>query len=187
MLKHRIIRIISKGVDGYKHIKGRKKHLAVDTLGLPIGMAVHKANIYDVVGTELILDDMVGRSERRRSMLADGGYRGDRLKAAAKAKGWNLKVVLRPDEAPKKCQVVPLRWIVERSFSWLENFRRLSIDHEFLSGRVFSSYNTVPTLFLFPESRCASKVKPAVENVFNTMFITALWRRNNVVVVYFTD
>ena len=122
-----------KGIDGNKHIKGRKEHIAVDTLGFPIGMAVHEANVYDAIGAELVLEDMDGRSERLHTILADGGYRGERLKSAAKAKGWDLKVVLRPEESPKKFTVIPLRWIVERSFSWLENFRRLSIDHEFLA------------------------------------------------------
>lgn len=122
-----------KGIDGNKRIKGRKEHIAVDTLGFPIGIAVHEANVYDAIGAELVLDDMVGRSDRLHTILADGGYRGNRLKALAKAKGWNLKVVLRPEESSRKFQVVPLRWIVERSFSWLENFRRLSIDHEFLA------------------------------------------------------
>ena len=47
--------------------------------------------------------------------------------------GWAVEVVLRPDECPTKFQVLPTRWIVERSFSWLENFRRLTIDYEFLA------------------------------------------------------
>lgn len=122
-----------KGIDGNKHIKGRKEHIAVDTLGFPVGMAVHEANIHDSVGAELVLSDLYGRSERLTTILADGGYRGEQLKSAAKAKGWDLKVVLRPEESSKKFQVIPLRWIVERSFSWVENFRRLSIDHEFLA------------------------------------------------------
>ena len=122
-----------KGIDGNKHIKGRKEHIAVDTLGFPIGIAVHEANVYDAIGAECVFKDLVGRSERLRTILADGGYRGDRLKSAAKAKGWDLKVVLRPEESSKKFKVIPLRWIVERSFSWLENFRRLSVDHEFLA------------------------------------------------------
>ena len=45
--------------------------------------------------------------------------------------GWTLDVVLRPDECPTKFKVLPKRWIVERTFSWLENFRRLTIDYEF--------------------------------------------------------
>ncbi|WP_353478159.1 transposase [Phocaeicola barnesiae] len=66
-------------------------------------------------------------------ILADGGYRGDLADWVKKKFGWILEVVLRPDECPSKFQVPPKRWIVERSFSWLENFRRLTIDYEFLA------------------------------------------------------
>ncbi len=64
--------------------------------------------------------------------IADGGYRGKRLSDTLKATlGCELNAVLRPDELPSKFQVMPKRWIVERSFAWLENFRRLTIDYEF--------------------------------------------------------
>ena len=66
------------------------------------------------------------------AIIADGGYRGKRLSDTLKATlGCELEVVLRPDECPSKFQVMPKRWIVERSFAWLENFRRLTIDYEF--------------------------------------------------------
>ncbi|MCQ2960354.1 MAG: transposase [Bacteroidales bacterium] len=66
------------------------------------------------------------------SIIADGGYRGEHLSNTLKATlGCDLEVVLRPDECPSKFQVIPKRWIVERSFAWLENFRRLTIDYEF--------------------------------------------------------
>ena len=55
----------------------------------------------------------------------------DTLKATL---GCELEVVLRPVECPSKFQVMPKRWIVERSFAWLENFRRLTIDYEFRAG-----------------------------------------------------
>ena len=66
-------------------------------------------------------------------ILADGGYQGD-LAAWVKEKyGWDLEVVLRPKESSKKFNVIPNWWIVERTFSWLENYRRLTIDYEFLT------------------------------------------------------
>ncbi|MBO5798995.1 MAG: transposase [Paludibacteraceae bacterium] len=66
------------------------------------------------------------------AIIADGGYRGKRLSDTLKATlGCELEVVLRPDECPSKFQVMPKRWIVERSFAWLENFRKLAIDYEF--------------------------------------------------------
>ena len=62
------------------------------------------------------------------------GYRGDELKETVrKTLGCQLEVVLRPDESPKKFNVIPLRWIVERSFAWLYNFRRIAMDYEFYS------------------------------------------------------
>ena len=68
-------------------------------------------------------------------IIADGGYRGKRLSDTLKATlGCELEVALRPDECPSKFQVMPKRWIVERSFAWLENFRRLTIDYEFRAG-----------------------------------------------------
>ena len=66
-------------------------------------------------------------------ILTDGGY-GEGLADWVKKKlGWTLEVVPRPDERPSKFLVLPKRWIVERTFSWLENFRRLTIDYEFLA------------------------------------------------------
>ena len=71
---------------------------------------------------------------RLRKILADGGYRGDGLKEKVRTMlSCELEVVLRPDESPKKFNVIPLRWIVERSFAWLYNFRRIALDYEFHS------------------------------------------------------
>lgn len=71
------------------------------------------------------------RVPRLTKIIADGGYRSKHLSDTQKATlGCDLEVVLRPDECPSKFQVVPKRWIVERSFAWLENFRRLVIDFE---------------------------------------------------------
>ncbi len=64
-------------------------------------------------------------------ILADGGYRGTLTDWILDKFGWELEVVLRPDECPSKFQVIPKRWIIERSFAWLENFRRLTIDYEY--------------------------------------------------------
>ena len=74
------------------------------------------------------------KSPRLKKILADGGYRGDKLKETARKKlGCQFEVVLRPDESPKKFNVIPLRWIVEKSFAWLYNFRRVALDYEFHS------------------------------------------------------
>ena len=73
-------------------------------------------------------------SQHVDKILADGGYRGDGQKEMVRKKlGCQLEVVLRPDESPKKFNVLPLRWIVERSFAWLYNFRRVALDYGFYS------------------------------------------------------
>ena len=88
-----------------------------------------------------VIEKVLGVQVRKRkyslrsivnAIIAVGGYRGKRLSDTLKATlGCELEVVLRPDECPSKFQVMPKRWIVERSFAWLENFRRLAIDYEF--------------------------------------------------------
>lgn len=68
-----------------------------------------------------------------QKILADGGYRGEPADRVKKKFGWILEVVLRHDGRPSEFRALPKRRIVERSFSWLENFRRLTIDYEFLA------------------------------------------------------
>ena len=123
-----------RGIDGNKKIKGRKQQTVVDVLGLPMSIAIHEANIHDSVGAESVVKVMAGRSPRLKKILADGGYRGETLSdMVKKTLGCELSIVLRPDESPKKFSVIPKRWIVERSFAWIENFRRVALDYEFLS------------------------------------------------------
>lgn len=65
-----------------------------------------------------------------KKIIADGGYR-EKLADVVKDLRWELSVVLRPDESSKKFQVIPLRWIVEQTFSWIENYRRMTTDYEY--------------------------------------------------------
>lgn len=122
-----------RGIDGNKKIKGRKEHIVTDVLGLPLAMVIHAANVFDGVGATDVFKNLANKYPRLRTILADGGYRGEELAGEAKRYGWELSVVLRPDESSKKFSVIPKRWIVERTFSWVENCRRLSMDFEFLS------------------------------------------------------
>lgn len=125
---------LDRGIDGNKKIKGRKEHLVVDTLGLPMGIVVHRANIHDSVGAHDLIETMRAKYPKLKKILADGGYKGQKIRDAVKGKlDAELKVVLRPGESSKKFSVLPLRWIVERSFAWLENFRRIAMDYEFYS------------------------------------------------------
>ena len=123
-----------RGIDGNKKIKGRKDQVVVDTLGFPMAVSVHEASIHDSKGVESALEKLAHKFPRLKKILADDGYRGDELKEMVRKKlGCQFEVVLRPDESPKKFNVIPLRWIVERSFAWLYNFRRVALDYEFHS------------------------------------------------------
>ncbi len=122
-----------KGIDGNKKVKGRKEHVVVDALGLPMAVSVHGASGHDSKGAVTVIERLERKFPRLRRILADGGYRGGLGDWVADRFGWDLEVVLRPDDCPSRFHVLPKRWIVERSFAWLENFRRLSLDYEYLA------------------------------------------------------
>jgi putative transposase len=134
-----------RGIDGNRKVKGRKDQIVVDTLGLPMAVSVHGANIHDSKGAESALKKLALKFPRLRKILADGGYRDDGLKEKARTTlCCKLEVVLRPDEKPKKFKVIPLRGIVKRSFAWLRNFRRIALDYEFYAE---SSEAMIPIAF----------------------------------------
>src|SRR6266436_1511100 len=120
-----------QGFDAGKKITGRKRHILVDTLGLLLSVAVHPANIQDRDGVALVLD----RRTRRlfpfiERIYGDGGYQGPKAaKAAAKTGCWTIEIVER-SPAAVGFEVLPKRWIVERTFAWLSRFRRLACDFE---------------------------------------------------------
>ncbi|MCF0104963.1 MAG: transposase [Eggerthellaceae bacterium] len=133
-------------MDGNKKIKGRKEHIVVDTLGFPMSVAVHEANIHDSVGAHNAIDSMQGVFPKLKKILADGGYGGQKLVDEVREKfGAEFTVVLSPNESSRKFSVVPLRWIVERSFSWLEIFRRISMDYEFYSNTLVRPWCNSPS------------------------------------------
>lgn len=113
-----------------KKINGVKRHLLVDTLGLVWLALVHSAKVQDRVGARLVLD----RAKRERAwprmvkVWVDGGYASNPLTQLAWALlGWIWAVVRRCDGG---FQVLPKRWVVERTFGWLSNYRRLSRHYE---------------------------------------------------------
>ena len=85
-----------RGIDGNKKIKGRKEHIVVDTLGLPMSVRVHPANVHDSVGAEEVLESMRYKFPGLKRILADGGYRGDAVREmAGKLLRCELDIVLR--------------------------------------------------------------------------------------------
>lgn len=118
-----------RGLDAGKKVKGRKRHIVVDTLGLIWALKVHPANVQDPVGAREVLYQLRGKVPRMQTILGDSIYRGT-LAALAWAFGpWKLEIVSRP-KGQKGFSVLPKRWIVERTFAWLGKNRRLSKDYE---------------------------------------------------------
>ena len=112
-------------------MKGRKRHIVVDTLGLPLAVAVHPADIQDRDGARLVLARLLGRFPRLQLIWADGAYGGKFVEWARTVGGWTLELVRRPAQQ-HTFQVLPRRWVVERTFGWLNLQRRLSKDYEAL-------------------------------------------------------
>lgn len=119
-----------RGFDAGKKIKGRKRHIIVDTLGLMIGLHVHSADVQDRDGAPDLLKSIRNRWPWLLHVFADGGYAGNKLKKRLRKIGrWTLEIIKRSDKA-KGFEILPRRWVVERTFAWLGRCRRLAKDFE---------------------------------------------------------
>jgi putative transposase len=119
-----------RGYDGGKKVKGRKRHIAVDTLGMIVAVVVHGAYWQDYEGAHFVLTKLREGFHRLKVIFADSAYGKNGLPDWVKETfGWVLQTVLRPVEA-KGFVVLPKRWIVERTFAWLGRCRRHSKDYE---------------------------------------------------------
>ena len=143
-----------RGFDAGKQVKGRKRHLLVDTEGLVLTVSVHPANVMDRDGVKLLLaDDIPTRFPRLRHVWLDSGYKGKNKGKdwIERTLGWSAQIVAhhrRPSKVwifddlpedqidwsqylpPPGFRVLPRRWVVERTFAWQGQNRRLSKDYE---------------------------------------------------------
>lgn len=121
-----------RGYDGGKRVKGRKRHIVVDTLGLMVDVAVTAANVHDTVGAKKALKKArAWLASRPKAIYADLGYQGPKFRLWVKlCVGARVHVSDNPTRAAQRFIPVPKRWVVERTFAWLEDFRRLSKDYE---------------------------------------------------------
>lgn len=110
-------------------MKGRKRHVLVDTLGLIWGLVVHSASVQDRDGAQLVLKTVSGKLPKFKLIWADGAYAGQLIEWVKQTCGWLLEIVKRSDHA-SGFEVLPKRWIVERTFGWFNWYRRLSKDYE---------------------------------------------------------
>jgi putative transposase len=119
----------------HKQVKGRKRHIFVDTLGLLLTVIVTAATVQDRDGAKLLLEVLQHQFARLRLIWADGAYGGELLAWMWALRPWRkvrLEIVKRP-KGVKGFQLLPWRWIVERTFGWLGRYRRLSKDYEYLT------------------------------------------------------
>lgn len=122
-----------RGFDAHKRVKGRKRHLLVDTLGLLLGVVVTAASVQDGEGARLIFQRLSGACKKLRLIWVDGAYRGQLVEWVATHLWFRLCAVLRPPEQ-QGFVLLPRRWVVERTFAWLNQYRRLSKDYEGLTS-----------------------------------------------------
>jgi putative transposase len=119
-----------RGYDAGKKVKGRKRHILVDTLGYLWKVVVHTADLQDRDGAKLLLEALPPMLRLRLLKLwADGGYRGALVTWCWQQMKLALEIVSLPP-SQKGFTVLPKRWLVERTFAWLGNYRRLSKDYE---------------------------------------------------------
>jgi len=152
-----------RGYDGGKQVKGRKRHLLVDTEGFVLRAKVHSAKVMDYEGIKMLLDRAEGLFPRLSHLWMDAGYRGEDKGGdwVEKTLGWTVEIISRPRKPapeevlmawarewakegvsvdwqklmpPKGFVVLPRRWVVERTFSWIDQNRRMSKDYERLTA-----------------------------------------------------
>lgn len=121
------------GFDAGKKIKGKKRHLLVDTQGFLMQALVHSADIQDRDGGVLLMGALFGRYPSLLKLYADSGYQGPKFQDGLKkvCRRVNVEIVKRTDVG--KFVVLPKRWVVERTIGWLNRCRRLAKDWECLN------------------------------------------------------
>ncbi len=122
-----------RGFDGGKLVKGRKRHVLVDTMGLLLAVVVTAASVSDPVGARLLFGRLGGACKKLRKIWVDGTYRGTLVEWVAAELWFRLEPVLRSDDQ-KGFVVLPRRWVVERTLAWLTRCRRLGKDYEGLTA-----------------------------------------------------
>ena len=121
-----------RGFDAGKKVKGRKRHIVTDTSGLLVGAVVHEADIQDRDGAALVAAAIRSSHPWLRHLFADSAYASEKLTSALALLGdWTVEIIKRPNTA-KGFVLLPRRWVVERTFAWLNRNRRLAKDVEHL-------------------------------------------------------
>lgn len=120
------------GYDGNKKVKGIKRHVIVDKNGFLIAVMVTVANIHDSKAVLLLMRLLKEVLSGIKLIVADGGYRGEIAEQVKERFRYLLQVVMRSDDRKAEFKPVHKRWIIERTFSWFDNDRRLCRNYELL-------------------------------------------------------
>jgi putative transposase len=131
-VKNTLVSSEDKGFDAGKKIKGIKRHIIVDTLGLVLAVVVQSASVQDRDGAVEVVNKMVGSWKKVIKIFADGGYRGQLIKAIKAIFKIELEIIKRDELHTFK--ILPKRWIVERTFAWIDTNRRNSKNYERLNN-----------------------------------------------------
>lgn len=119
----------TRGYDAGKKVNGRKRHVVVDTIGLLVVVVVTAASLQDRDGGRLVLDKARMKMPSITLVWADGGYAGRLVDFAKRLLHMSVQIVKKPD-GQRTFEVLPRRWVVERTLSWLVRCRRLDRDYE---------------------------------------------------------
>lgn len=120
------------GFDGNKKVKGIKRHIVVDKNGFLLAIMVTVANIHDSRAVDFLMRTLAYFLTPVKIILADGGYRGEIIEQVKNKFGYLIKVVMRNDEKKSDFNPISKRWVIERTFAWLDNDRRLCRNYELL-------------------------------------------------------
>jgi len=156
--------VATSGFDPHKKVNGRKRHLLTDTMGLLITAAVTAASVQDRAGGALTLKAARSRGRHRLARAwADKAYNGDWTHWAQRELGITIEIVEQPDDQ-QGFQVLPRRWVIERTHAWITRRRRLARDYERLPAHhhawIHWSANIQMTRRLAPDPK-PPKITPA--------------------------
>lgn len=130
-VKNTLVSSEDRGFDAGKKIKGIKRHIIVDTLGLILAIVIQSASVQDRDGAPSTIEKMKDRWIRVIKIFADGGYRGQLIDKIKQAFCIDIEIIKRNEISTFK--ILPKRWIVERTFAWIDTNRRNSKNYERLN------------------------------------------------------
>jgi putative transposase len=131
-VKNTLVSSESRGFDAGKKVKGIKRHIIVDSLGLLLAVVIQSASVQDRDGAVEVVEKLVECWKKVIKLFADGGYRGALIEKVKKHFHITVEIVKKTEEQVFK--VLPKRWIVERTFAWLETNRRNAKYYERLNN-----------------------------------------------------